>query len=156
MSENFSAISWISIHLSHPIGARGSFAEDKMVGVWTWPLDLHLLPRLGMWRIHFLFPPYPLGIAVTVMSSGCSSSAQYQSWVFCEPFWRWREPVTCRSLTHSTCVSDLQVLYIKYIIPDTCILSFKIRCYHAVILQKVGKKWKVSKFPVYVELLWWT
>jgi len=40
----------------------------------------------------------------------------------------------------ATCVSDLQVLYKKYIIPDTSILSFKIWCYHAVILQKVGEK----------------
>lgn len=40
----------------------------------------------------------------------------------------------------ATSVSDLQVLYMKYIIPDTSILSFKIWCYRAVILQKIGGK----------------
>lgn len=59
------AILWISIYLSDPIDTRGCFAKDKMVGVWTWLLDLHLLPLLGMWRFHF-FDPCSLWIAVTL------------------------------------------------------------------------------------------
>jgi len=146
-----SAVSWISIRLSDPICARHSFAKDKMVDVWTWLLDLHSLPQECGEFISFA--PSPLWIAVPFMSSGCRSSAQCQLWIFCEPFWLWREPVTFRFHDH---LCDLQVLYMKYIIPHTSILSFKIWCYHTVKLQKVGKKWKVSRFPVYVELLWWT
>jgi len=45
----------------------------------------------------------------------------------------------------TTCVSDLQVLCMKYIIPHTSILSFKIWCY-TVILQKVGEN--VESFQI--------
>jgi len=39
---------------SYSIGTGSSFPGSKAAGAWSWPLNLHLLPRL---RMHGAIPP---------------------------------------------------------------------------------------------------